>query len=121
MKEPEEFRKAIDKKFKEAKAKGLSRMDMEWGMWSAKMNRELRVYTEKESPEQILYKYVFVYWTLMSQLLELHRHFKTKLFGKIHVKRKRKEIAEVVKVLELRAKGRDYTKEELLAMVVKVT
>jgi len=121
MKEPEEFREAIDKKFREARAKRLSRMDMEWGMWSADMNRQLRVYTEKKDPKQILYKYIFVYWTLMSQLLELNYHYKNKLFGKVHIKRKRKEIAEVVKVLELRAKGREYTEEELLAMVVKVT
>ncbi len=50
MKEPEQFRKEIDEEFERAKAKGISRMDLKWGMWSAEMNRELRIYTEKKSP-----------------------------------------------------------------------
>ena len=121
MKQPEEFRNAIDKKFEEAKAKGISRMSLEWGMWSGELNRELKTYSEKEGPKQVLYKYTFVYWLLKSQLLELLYVYKNKLFGKIHIKRKKKEIAEVIKILDLRTTGRDLTEEELLTMVVKVT
>ena len=121
MKQPEEFRKEIDREFEYAKDKGLSRMDMKWGMWSAQMNRELRIYTEKESPKQVLYKYVFVYWTLKSQLLELYFKYKHGLFGGVKKKRKRKEIEEVLKILDLKTQGKDLTQEELFAMVVKVT
>lgn len=121
MKQPEEFRNTIDKKFEEAKAKGISRMSLEWGMWSGELNRELKTYTEKEGPKQVIYKYTFVYWVLKSQLLELLYVYKNKLFGKIKIKKKRKEIKEVVKVLDLQTVGRDLTEEELLAMVVRVT
>lgn len=121
MKEPEDFRKEIDDKFKEAKTRGLSRMNLDWGLWSGEMNRELRIYTETEGPMQVLYKYVFVYWTLKSQLLELLYRYKNRPFGKIKIKRKRKEIKEVIKILDLKVKGRDLSEEEILAMVVKVT
>ena len=121
MKQPEEFRNAIDKKFEVARAKGISRMSLEWGMWSGELNRELKTYSEKEGPKQVLYKYTFVYWVLKSQLLELYHVYKGKLFGKVHIKRKKKEIAEVVKILDLRTTGRNLTEEELLTMVVKVT
>jgi hypothetical protein len=121
MKEPEEFRKTIDDKFEEAKAKGLSRMDMKWSLWSAEMNRELRTYTEKESPKQVLYKYTFLYWILKSQLLELYYKYGDKFYGKGKIKKKIKEIKEIVKVLDLKVAGSNLTQEEITQMVLKVT
>lgn len=72
-KSPEEYVEYIDEQYLIAKKKKLSRLSVEWGKWSREMNLELRGRIEsREDPEELRLKYVIVYWTLKSQLLELH-------------------------------------------------
>jgi hypothetical protein len=65
---PDEYRRVIDKRFEEALEKGISRMDVEWGKWSAEMNRKLKIRIQQAGELQILYKYTFIYWVLMSHV-----------------------------------------------------
>lgn len=61
----------IDKKFFDAKKRRLSRFDTEWGLWSAKMNSELRQrINSKEDSEERALKHVILYWTVKSKILE---------------------------------------------------
>jgi len=86
--------KFIRAKYQVAKAKNISRLSPEWGMWSRKMNLEIRKRIEsKNDPEELSLKYVFVYWTLMSQLLEIHHK------GKFIEKMKSKGIAKRAKII----------------------
>ena len=105
---PEQFVKHIDEHFNDAKKKRLSRMSIEWGMWSREMNLVLRSRMESKSEpsepvdpidnENVLrLKYVMVYWTLISQLLELY--FQGSLLRAGKIKRKRKEADEILKII----------------------
>ena len=101
---PEQFVKHIDDHFNDAKKKRLSRMSIEWGMWSREMNLVLRSRMESKSEpidpddETVLrLKYVMVYWTLISQLLELY--FQGSLLRAGKIKRKRKEADEILKIV----------------------
>ena len=101
---PEQFVKHIDDHFNDAKKKRLSRMSIEWGMWSREMNLVLRSRMESKSEpidpddETVLrLKYVMVYWTLISQLLELY--FQGSLLRAWKIKRKRKEANEILEIV----------------------
>ncbi len=74
MKTPIEYIELIDSKYKEAKAKKLSRFSKKWGKWSTAMNLETRKRIKSgKDPDEIKLQYVFIYWTLRSQLLEAHK------------------------------------------------
>ena len=120
MKTPEDFINQIDEKFEEAREKRMSRLNLEWGKWSADMNRELREFTEDDNnPGQVIYQYVFIYWVLTSQILELY--FVGGILSQIRIKKRMKEIKEVKKVLDLKIPARKISKEEILKMVLEVT
>ena len=73
MQTPLYFLKEIDEKYLSCKEKGLSRFSDEWGLWSREINLKLRGFI-KNSPDPEPYKYVFIYWTVRSQLLQIfHR------------------------------------------------
>ena len=100
MKTPEELLGLIDAKYFEAKKLGISRFDIRWGEWSALMNRALRTHI-KDDPNDLRSRYVFVYWSICSQLLELH--YKHKLFGR---GKKRDLVDELKKVKEIILTGK---------------
>lgn len=79
----------IDGKYREAKKKGISRFSVEWGRWSREMNVELR------KKDGILFKYIFIYWTLKSQLLEVFFKSPSKLVRLGKKRRLRKEISDI--------------------------
>jgi len=81
---PEKYIEFIDEKFKEAMDKKMSRFDVEWGVWSHEMNRGIRIRVDSKDPESTRLKYVFVYWLLTSQLLELFHS------GKKYIGRKKR-------------------------------
>lgn len=87
MKTAEELLELIDAKYYEAKRMNLSRFDIKWGEWSSLMNRSLRA-RMKSDPSDLRLRYVFVYWSVSSQLLE--EHHRSKLFGK----KKKRELAD---------------------------
>ena len=116
---PKYFRKIIEDKYQSARDRKISRMSMEWSIWSAEMNRELRKYTEKSSNTQILYKYVFIYWILLSQLLELK--FRGGFINKIKARAKINEINEVKKVLDLKVKPKSMKEEDIMEMMTSLT
>ena len=99
MKTVEELLELIDVKYHEAKRLNLSRFDLWWGEWSALMNRSLRGRI-KGNPNDLRLKYLFVYWSLRSQLLELH--YKHKLFRR---KEKRDIVDELKTIREMIMSG----------------
>ncbi len=100
MNKPIEYIDFIDKKYKEAKAKKLSRFSIEWGKWSRAMNLETKKRIESgKDPDEIKLQYVFIYWTLRSRLLEAH---KVSRFGSGKAKRRviLNEIDEIREVIK---------------------
>ncbi len=104
MKTPIEYIELIDEQYKEAKAKKLSRFSVEWGKWSRAMNLETRKRIESgKDPDEIKLQYVFIYWTLRSRLLELH---KKSVFGSGKAKR-RVIVNEIEEIKEIITTGKD--------------
>lgn len=83
----------IDSKYIDAKADGLSRMSVEWGRWSREMNVELR------KKDDILSKYVFIYWTLKSRLLEVFFKSPSKVLKVGLKKRLQKEAKDIKEII----------------------
>jgi len=83
----------IDKKYTEAKEAKVSRFSVEWGKWSREMNVEMR------KKDGILFKYVFIYWTLKSQLLELFFKFPSNSLKLGLKKRVWSEIEDIKKII----------------------
>jgi hypothetical protein len=69
---PKDYVAHIDEKFYAAKRKKMSRFDVEWGQWSRQMNLALRLRTVPGDPDCLVFKHVFMYWTVLSRLLELN-------------------------------------------------
>lgn len=96
---PEELIAHIDEQFIEASGK-YGRIDVCWGIWSAKMNRAIRgrlMDLDNDDPESDYLALVFNYWQLVSQMLELCA--KKKFFGEAKKKRKMKEIKKLKKII----------------------
>jgi len=88
----------IDRKYAEAKAKRISRLDMEWGKWSTKMNRETKAKIETGThPQKDLLKYIFNYWVNRSQLLELHH--KSRFLKRAHKVRLAREGRKIKRLI----------------------
>jgi len=99
----EGYLQIIDEKYFEAKKERLSRFDVKWGKWSREMNLELRARIEtKTDPEELALKYVIIYWTLRSKMLELHH--KSRILGKNKIKKLGDEAREI-KVMILTGVG----------------
>ncbi len=72
---PVEYVELIDSQYSLSREAKLSRYDIAWGMWSRKMNLEIKarlIEVDGKSDEASFLKNVFVYWIIRSQLLELH-------------------------------------------------
>jgi len=112
----------IDIAYFEARKDRISRFSVEWGKWSTTMNRAIRIRIQDEKdPENLKLRYVFIYWTIMSQLLELHYRYKI-----LKNKQKKKLFKEASDIKEIIVAGRglqplseDYLKEQLLAGVMQ--
>jgi len=112
MKTPEEYLNLIDRKYLEAKRNKVSRFSIEWGKWSVVMNRVLQTrIKDTEDPEHVRLGYVFIYWTLMSNLLELN--FKFKLFKGTEKKRILNEASDIKEII-LTGNGLQPMSEESL-------
>ena len=68
----EELLDHILEKYKEVKQQKLSRYSLEWGKWSSEMNRCIRKRIDDKDSNSLQLKYVFKYWIIQSQTLELH-------------------------------------------------
>jgi len=69
-----EFVEIIEEFYEDARAKRMSRLDVRWGTWSVIMNKEINDRIKSgEDPEELRLRYVFVFWVVKSQLLELFR------------------------------------------------
>lgn len=87
----------IDTKYRLAKEKKFSRFSIEWGKWSRKMNLEIRRKLESGGhPQEVLYRYIFIYWVNRSQLLELHFKFKHKGSLKKQRAREGKRLKQII-------------------------
>jgi len=84
----------IDDQLLLALSQKLSRMSVEWGIWSGAMNRATRERVKNKDPWSDKLELTFQYWQLVSQLLELH--FKKKRwFGASKIKQKQRQIKEI--------------------------
>jgi hypothetical protein len=96
---PIEYMEIISRKYQECKKEGLGRMSMEWSLFSSEMNRETRHRIERNDPDSLGLKYVFIYWVTISQLLDLHFTYKGKPFGKNKIKKKQREVMEIRNII----------------------
>jgi len=92
---PKEYIVYINNKYTEARKERISRFDLSWGMWSRRMNLEIRKLIELGNEDSIWYKHVFAYWIAISQLLEMY--FKRQHLYKWGKIRELKEEAKVLK------------------------
>jgi hypothetical protein len=99
---PKQLVDLIDQKFSEGKKKGLSRLSIEWGIWSRKMNLYVRKKIDENGPNSTLFGYVMIYWTIKSQLLELN--FRSRI-GKLGKKNRLKNEAVYLKKVILNPPG----------------
>ena len=112
----EDYLKLIDDKYYEAKKKRISRMSVEWGKWSREMNVELRRKIEsKKDPEELALKYVVIYWTIRSRMLELY--FRSRFYGKNKIKKLSKEASDI-KEITLTGKLKDISFEDAAKRVL---
>jgi len=96
---PKEFVELIREFYDDARKIPLSRYDLKWAKWSVTMNDELRGrIMSKKDPEELKLKYVIVYWTLKSQLLELC--FKYPRFKLSQKKKVAKEARKIRMIIE---------------------
>jgi len=120
MKTAKDYIELIDEEYYVAKKRGFSRFSEEWGIWSSIMNRTLRRRTEgKNDIETIKLKYIFIYWSLMSELLEFHYKYKVS-----HNKKKEmiREETRNIKNIILTGDGlQPLSEEELVARLLKGT
>ena len=98
MKNKKDYLDLIDEKYQDAKKRRISRMSEEWGKWSVKMNRELRKRIEsKKEKEELELKYVIIYWTIRSQMVELFH--KSKFHGKNKIKKLAREASDIKEII----------------------
>ena len=120
MKTAKDYIELIDEEYYVAKKRGFSRFSKEWGIWSSIMNRTLRRRTEgKNDIETIKLKYIFIYWSLISELLEFHYKYKVS-----HNKKKEmiREETRNIKNIILTGDGlQPLSEEELVARLLKGT
>jgi len=94
MESPIGYIDLIVRRYLEAKKNRISRFDIKWGKWSAAMNRLLQVKMKDEKEvNRVALQYVFIYWSIMSNLLGLH--FKSKFLRNIQKKRLFKEACDI--------------------------
>uniref|UniRef100_A0A6M3KHJ0 Uncharacterized protein n=1 Tax=viral metagenome TaxID=1070528 RepID=A0A6M3KHJ0_9ZZZZ len=113
---PAEYLHLIDTKFYEAKKNKVSRYSVEWGTWSREMNLILKKRTKKTDQDiSLKLKYVFVYWILKSQVLEMFYRSKILRIGK----RIRLETeADAIKDIIVNGKGTSLSSFEDIAKMM---
>lgn len=105
----------IDDWYTHAKNKKLSRFSLEWGEWSALMNRGIRQKIGNNHPDTLLLRYVFIYWINRSQLLELHYKTRFKMARKKQLARDGKRIKQII----LSANAPDLGAEEMQEAIMR--
>lgn len=100
MKKPIDYTNEIDGNFLRCKAKRLSRLSVEWGKFSADMNKEIRERIENNDPDSLMLKYVFIYWVVRSQHLQLLYEKRGGLLGKGKIRRKDNECREIRNIIK---------------------
>lgn len=68
---PKQLVDEIDMMFDKAVENGWHRMSLDWSIWSADLNRGIRGRIEGGDPDSFLLRYVFIYWAVVSQLLDM--------------------------------------------------
>ena len=111
----EQFLELIDEFYSHAKENAVSRFDVQWGKWSAKMNREINLRKKNGDPEADKLTHVTIYWVLKSQMLELC--CRKPLFYSAFVKRLETE-AETVKEMIMSGNVTQVNVDELAALVM---
>lgn len=98
METPIEYLNLIDRKYLEAKRNKISRFSVEWGQWSASMNRIIQARIKDQGDaDKVKLAYVFIYWTIMSRLIELH--YKFRLFKNKEKKRLLDESVDIKEII----------------------
>ena len=60
-----EYLNLIDRKYLEARKSKISRFSVEWGQWSAAMNRVIQIRIKDiGDADRVRLGYVFIYWTM---------------------------------------------------------
>ena len=95
---PMEFVDMIKAFYGKARKAKLSRFDLRWGKWSRIMNTELRSKIENDHPNSESFKYVIIYWTLKSEILELH--YKYPYYKQSKKRKLEKEAIQIRKFIE---------------------
>jgi hypothetical protein len=67
---PKDWFNQIDLQANKALKNNWSRFSLEWGTWSAAMNRRIRKRIEGKDPEAPKLQLIFLYWVLWSQAIE---------------------------------------------------
>ncbi len=99
----------IEKKYTEAKKAKISRLDPKWGIWSRQMN------IATKNKQGLAYKYLFIYWVIHGQLLELH--YKSR-FKQAKKKRLSKEAGKVRRYI-LKGDAPDISDNELKTRLIR--
>jgi len=110
-----QFLELIDEFYSHAKENSVSRFDVQWGKWSAKMNREINLRKKAGDPESDKLTHVTIYWVLKSQMLELY--CRKPLFYSVSVKPLEVE-AETVKEMIISGNVTQVSVDELAALVM---
>ena len=117
MESPIGYIDLIDRKYSEAKKNNISRFDVKWGKWSAAMNRVLQVKMKDEKEvNRVALQYVFIYWSIMSNLLELH--FKSKFLRNIQKKRLFKEACDIKEIALTGDLAKPMSDDDLKKMIL---
>jgi len=98
----------IDEKYQEAKQQKLSRLSVEWGTWSREMNLKTKNY------KNLGFKYLFIYWVMKSQLLELHFKTRFKQSKKKQLAREAKNYRKIILSGNADIIDDDFLKRKLL-------
>ena len=117
MKTAQEYLIEIDKYYLWFKRDRVSRFDVKWGKWSTTMNRAINIrIKDVNDPENLKLRYVFIYWSIMSELLELH--FKFRLLRNKKKKRLLEESSDIKEIIitgdGLQSLSEEDLKEHLL-------
>ncbi len=98
MRTAQEYLIEIDKYYLGFKRDRVSRFDIKWGKWSTTMNRAIRIrIKDVNDSENLKLRYVFIYWSIMSELLELH--FKFRLLRNKKKKRLLEESSDIKEII----------------------
>jgi len=118
MKTAIEYLNEIDEHYSWAKRNKVSRFDVRWGTWSATMNRGIKIRIKNEDDsENLKLKYVFIYWSMVSELLELHFKFRF-----LRSKKKRILLTESIHIKEVITTGnglQPLSEEDLIKQLFK--